>query len=127
MRFFSWHKLDRLAAMRIGVVAGLLAGFALSHTLWVGPRLYPLTPVLPSLTWFKPPIDWIVFSLLIASLVALAIAPRRGILAAAITLLLLVAVQDQSRWQRWFYQYALLLLALGTRNSKSSSASTRAA
>jgi hypothetical protein len=108
--------------MRIGVIAGLLAGFALTHTLWVGPRLYPLTPLWPLLTGLGPPADSIVFLVLLACLVALAVVPRREFLAGAITLLLLVAVQDQSRWQPWFYQYALLLLAVRTRNTPSSSA-----
>jgi hypothetical protein len=98
--------------LRIGVVLGLLAGFALSPKLWLSSRLYPLTPVWSFIRPLNSPSDYVLFFLLIALLVAVAVAPRRGLLIAVFGLLTLVALQDQSRWQPWFYQYVVMLLAI---------------
>jgi hypothetical protein len=94
------------------VVLGLLAGFALSPKLWVSSRLYPLTPVWPFLKPFSFPGDYIVFFAVIVLLIAASVTPRREILVALFVLLALLALQDQSRWQPWFYQYVFMLLAI---------------
>lgn len=98
--------------LRTSVILGLLAGFALSPKLWLSSRTYPLTPVWPSLHPFSPPSDDIAFFALIAILAALSVAPRSEIQGAAFAFLALMALQDQSRWQPWFYQYVLMLLAV---------------
>ncbi len=48
-------------SLRICVILGLLAGFALSPKLWLSSRLYPLTPVWPFLMPLGFPGDYIVF------------------------------------------------------------------
>ena len=46
-------------------------------------------------------------------LIAVAVAPRRGAwLLALFALLAWLALQDQSRWQPWFYQYTIMLLVI---------------
>ncbi len=102
----------KIALLRISVILGLLAGFALSPKLWVSSRFYPLTPVWSFIKPLRPPGDYIVLFTLIALLIAAAIVPRREILIAVFVLLVLVVLQDQSRLQPWFYQYALMLLAI---------------
>lgn len=97
--------------MRIVVILGLLAGFALSPRLWLTSRTYPLTPVVPALV-LQSPADRIVFVTLLALLLALLVTPRRMIFAAVFAIFALLGLQDQSRWQPWFYQYALMLLAM---------------
>jgi hypothetical protein len=94
------------------VICGLLAGFALSPKLWLSSRSYPLTPVWSFLRPLPRPDDSIVFFALIVLLFAASVAPRREILIALFALLALVALQDQSRWQPWFYQYVVMLLAI---------------
>jgi len=112
MPFSLGDRLGSCALLRIVVVLGLLAGFALSPKLWLSSRLYPLTPVWSFIQPFASPGDAIVFFALIVLLIGVAAAPRRGLLAAAFALILLLTLQDQSRWQPWFYQYALMLLAI---------------
>ncbi len=102
----------KIALLRISVIAGLLAGFALSPKLWLSSRHYPLTPVWSFIKPLRSPGDYIVLFTLIALLIAAAIVPRREILIAVFILLVLVVLQDQSRLQPWFYQYALMLLAI---------------
>lgn len=104
--------LTKIALLRISVIAGLLAGFALSPKLWLSSRLYPLTPVWSFIKPLTSPGDYIVFFTVIALLIAAAIVPRREIQIAVFVLLTLVVLQDQSRLQPWFYQYALMLLAI---------------
>ena len=94
------------------MIAGLLVGFALSPKLWLSSRFYPLTPVWSFIKPLRSPGDYIVLFTLIALLIAAALVPRREILIAVFVLLVLVVLQDQSRLQPWFYQYALMLLAI---------------
>jgi hypothetical protein len=94
-----------------------LLGFALSPKLWLSSRFYPLTPVFSFIRPFPSPIDEIVLFALAALLIALMIAPRRAIWIAAFALLAILALQDQSRWQPWFYQYVMMLLAIALAGS----------
>ena len=61
----------------------------------------------------QPPLDTIVLGAFIAALCGVAFAPRpRWWGAAATVLALVLALEDQSRWQPWFYQYVAMLAAL---------------
>ena len=117
MPFAAGDRIGRFALLRVTVILGLLAGFALSPKLWLSSRLYPLTPVWAFLRPFHSPGDYIVVFALVALLLVLMVAPRREILTAAFVLLALLALQDQSRWQPWFYQYVLMLLAIALAGS----------
>jgi hypothetical protein len=111
------YALLRVTLLRAALILGLLAGFALSPKLWLSSRLYPLTPVWSFLQPFPSPGDYVVIFALAALLIAIIVAPRRVILTAAFALLALLALQDQSRLQPWFYQYALMLLAIAVAGS----------
>jgi hypothetical protein len=102
----------KIALLRISVIAGLLAGFALSPKLWLSSRFYPLMPVWSFIKPLRSPGDYIVLFTLVALLIAAALVPRREILIAVFVVLVLVVLQDQSRLQPWFYQYTLMLLAI---------------
>ncbi len=97
-----------MRGLRITLASALMAGMALSHRLWFGPRLYPLTPVLG----FFDPLDRLVCGALAACLAALLFSSNRALYAAIFVLIALAALQDQSRWQPWFYQYVMMLLAV---------------
>jgi hypothetical protein len=118
MRLSVGDRLAPYALLRISVILGLLAGFALSPKLWLSSRLYPLTPVWGFLGPLRAPGDAILFFAVIALLIALLAAPRREILIALFALLALLALQDQSRWQPWFYQYVVMLLAIALAGPK---------
>ena len=116
--WFSPALPDRVTLLRIGVVLGLLAGFALSPKLWLSSRLYPLTPVCSFFGVLGPPGDYIVVFALAALLIGVSFAPRRELLIAVFVLLALEVCQDQSRWQPWLYQYAAMLLAISVTGPK---------
>jgi len=117
-KIVAYPRLSKVVLLRISVILGLLAGFALSPKLWLSSRLYPLTPVWSFISAPSSPIDYIIFFTLIGLLIAVSVAPRRGLLIAVFTLLALVALQDQSRWQPWFYQYVAMLLAIALAGQK---------
>jgi len=96
------------------VAFGCAASLLLSPKLWLTTRLYPLTPVSPIFVPFHPPYDSIAYFALIAALLLAAILPRPRVpIAAFAVIAVTLALQDQSRWQPWFYQYLLMLLAIG--------------
>jgi hypothetical protein len=111
-------RCPRVVLLRISVILGLLAGFALSPKLWLSLREYPFTPVWSFIKPASPPSDYIVFCTVIALLIAVCIAPRREFWIALVALLAWLALQDQSRWQPWFYQYVAMLLAIALAGGK---------
>jgi hypothetical protein len=108
--------------VRLTVLGGLIAGMALSPRLWLDSRIYPLTPVAPWLKPLAPPFDQIALGALLCFLVLAAVVPRRWTLAVATALLVLFALQDQSRWQPWFFQYVAMLSALSMAAARGSGA-----
>jgi predicted DCC family thiol-disulfide oxidoreductase YuxK len=94
-----WSKQVLLLAM--------LAAVATAPKLWVSERAYPVVPVagkLPAL------LEYTALALLLgASVVGLALPkPRKALMLFAAGAAVL-ALGDQTRWQPWFYQYALML------------------
>src|ERR1022692_3196156 len=74
----AYPRPSKVVLLRICVILGLLAGFALSPKLWLSSRLYPLTPVWSFIGAPSSPIDHIIFFVLIALLIVVSVAPRRG-------------------------------------------------
>ena len=92
------------------VFGGFLIGMLLSWKLWISSRLFPMLPPIEGLPAFPNPLDWIVAGLLALTLAAGLVFPHRRIAQAALGLTLVLALQDQMRWQPWVYTYMLLLL-----------------
>ena len=98
---------------RLVVAAALAAGLLLAPRLFLATRAYPRVPVLDGWPPLQAPIDVVVLGALLAALGGVVLAPRPRWWAAAATILALVlAADDQSRWQPWFYQYVAMLAAL---------------
>jgi hypothetical protein len=92
----------------------MFAGLALSPKLWLSERFYPQTPVLPFLRPIPGPLDYILYGAMLALLIAIAVVDRPAKLIGLFAVLATaVALFDQSRWQPWFYQYLIMLIALG--------------
>jgi hypothetical protein len=100
--------------LRIAIAAALFAGLALSPKLWLSERVYPLTPVLAILRPIPAPLDYLLYGAMLAMLVAIAVVERPGnLIGLFVPLAMVVAMFDQSRWQPWFYQYLVMLIAVG--------------
>jgi hypothetical protein len=77
-------------------------------------RVYPLTPVLAILRPIPAPLDYLLYGAMLAMLVAIAVVERPGkLIGLFVPLAMVVAMFDQSRWQPWFYQYLVMLIAVG--------------
>jgi hypothetical protein len=104
---------SRLRWPGVVVAAALAAGLLLTPRLFLASRVYPRAPVLDGWPLLAAPLDLIVLGVLLAALGGVALAPRpRWWAAAATALALLLAAEDQSRWQPWFFQYVAMLAAL---------------
>jgi hypothetical protein len=103
----------RLRWARVVVAAAFAAGVLLAPRLFLATRAYPRVPVLDGWPLLSAPFDAAVVGVLLAVLGGVALAPRpRWWAVAATVLALILAADDQSRWQPWFYQYAFMLAAL---------------
>jgi hypothetical protein len=92
------------------VAAALAAGVLLASRLFLATRAVPRVPVLDGWPQLQPPLDAIALGALFAALCGVAFAPRPRWWATAATVLALVlALEDQSRWQPWFYQYVAMI------------------
>lgn len=95
------------------VAAALASGVLLSLRLFLATRAFPRVPVLRGWPLLQPPFDALALGALLAALCGVTFAPRPCRWAAAAAVLALVlALEDQSRWQPWFYQYVAMLGAL---------------
>jgi hypothetical protein len=103
----------RLLLTKAVVGSAFLAGLLLSRKLWLVSRSYPHAPVADWLPAVRPPVDYILFGLLIALLLAIVVLPRpRWFIVAFVGLAAAWTLWDQSRWQPWVYQYLFMLAAL---------------
>jgi len=104
----------RVFWLKIAVSFGLTTGLLLSYKLWMGPRSYPLTPVWSFLKPAGPRFDDAIFVALLALLAFIVVVRNPAkLIAAFLSVALVSALFDQSRWQPWFYEYLFLLAALG--------------
>ena len=95
------------------VAAALASGALLSLRLFLATRAFPRVPILDGWPLLQPPLDAIALGVLFAALGGVVFAPRPRWWATAATVLAIVlALEDQSRWQPWFYQYVAMLGAL---------------
>ena len=100
--------------LRIAIAGALFAGLALSPKLWLSERVYPATPVLAILRPIPAPLDYILYGTLLAMLVAIAIVERPArLIGTFVAMAIAISLFDQSRWQPWFYQYLVMLAAVG--------------
>jgi hypothetical protein len=100
--------------LKIAIAAALFAGLALSPKLWLSERVYPATPVVTFLRPIPAPLDYILYGAMLAMLLAIAFVARPAKLIWFFAgLAITVALFDQSRWQPWFYQYLIMLIAVG--------------
>lgn len=104
--------------LRIATV-GLLAGIAMSPRLWIAVnRLYPRAPIVPLAE--VPLAAEVALLLSVVAGLALGLTERlrsRAAIGVALIALALLVAADQSRLQPWVYEYALLLVVLGSAGS----------
>ena len=92
------------------ILTGLLAGMALSLPLWLSRRHFPLVPCFDWLPSFPAPWDAVVLGLAVLPLFPALWREKWARLAwVSLGAFLLLALQDQVRWQPWVYQYFLAL------------------
>jgi len=97
----------------IGLVClGLVSSMSISWTLWAGQRSFPTFPVFETIPQFGEQLSQLLMISFFGLLLILAMNPKRLITSIALGFMLLLALQDQMRWQPWFYQYFLMLLPI---------------
>ena len=106
---------DKVFWLRVAIALGLLLSMIHSRRLWLSSlRFYPTVPIFDLLPAVPFPLDFALYALMLILLAPLAFAKRMGkYVAAFLILAALLVVWDQSRLQPWFYQYAVMLAALG--------------
>lgn len=95
------------------LLIALFGGLALSWRLWIATRGFPCCPVFSWLPAIPYPLDYAWFAVLLLLLAGALVLPQpRWCLILFAVLAGLLGLWDQNRWQPWFYQYTLMLLAL---------------
>ncbi|HEY1731503.1 MAG TPA: DoxX family protein [Terriglobales bacterium] len=104
---------DRIMWTRIVIASCFFIALALSKHVWVTTRHFPLIPVFSGLPQIPYPFDYVCLAVLglLLVLIAASSAPKFYLLS-FLSLLAVVALLDQCRWQPWVYQYALMLAGL---------------
>lgn len=96
------------------ILMGLLASMLYSFPLWLNSsREYPLLPPLDWWPLLPRPFDLIaLLTLTIAVVVRIFNNKLRWLSLVIVVIANFLALEDQTRWQPWFYQYILMLLCL---------------
>ena len=98
------------------LVIFLIIGLICSQTLWLSLRNVPLFPVISNIPLYlvSSPLDYILFLCSIVLLIIIMTVKSKFssyCIIAFISLSVFWCICDQTRWQPWFYQYSLMLLA----------------
>lgn len=113
-RYFIFGQASRIFWLKIVVIGGLIAGLLLSVKLWTDGRFFPLAPILDDFLIVSPPVETILFIILLGLLAAIFIFPKpKKLIFSALVVAAIFAFFDQMRWQPWFYQYFFMLATLG--------------
>jgi len=102
------------------LVAGMLCGMMISLSLWMTGRAFPHLPCVAVFAPFPQPFDAIFFwATALVSLLSAFVPDRAALTWMAIGGCVILALQDQMRWQPWFYQYLLMLTLAAIAGSRS--------
>lgn len=103
--------LSRSTIQKMLISIGLISGLLISWKLWITERLFPHFPVWDALTPFASPLDKVLFGVILGFLLFSLVRPKAlWATRTLFALLIFIALQDQMRWQPWYYQYLLMLL-----------------
>jgi uncharacterized membrane protein YphA (DoxX/SURF4 family) len=97
------------------IAVACIVSMLLCYKLWLGERLFPLTPVANFLPVLNHPFDYILFGTTIILLICISLSrnPQKFIIAFLIFVFALASL-DQNRWQPWLYQYTLMLFVVSS-------------
>ena len=84
-----------------------------SSRLWIGPRTFPLPPALSFLLSSIHPVGLLLYAALfvLAGAILVSARPQKFIFA-FLGIVAVFCLLDQTRWERWVFQYGFLLAAL---------------
>ena len=100
----------RLKVICNTISISFIIGIVLSFKLWISNRFFPLLPIFDIIPKLKSPFDFILIVTLILALTASLIIKKRRVYIIIFSLLFLLLIQDQMRWQPWVYIYTLMLV-----------------
>lgn len=103
----------RFFLLKATLLAAFCIGLSMSSALWIGPRSFPLVPVVPALAEIDRHTAIVLYCALF-TLAAAALIARwpRWFIAAFLGVMLVFCLADETRWQPWVFQYSLLMAVL---------------
>jgi predicted DCC family thiol-disulfide oxidoreductase YuxK len=112
-RRFLFGPAARIFWLKTTVVLAFAVGLLMSSRLWIGPRSYPLAPVLDMFGSSIRLSDYVLFAALfpLAGMILVSAQPRKFI-GAFLAIVAVFCALDATRWQPWVFQYSLVLMTL---------------
>jgi predicted DCC family thiol-disulfide oxidoreductase YuxK len=112
-RRFLFGAASRVFWLKAMIVLVFCVGLAMSSRLWIGPRTYPLAPVLSFLPPSAHTADMLPYAALFALAAAILVSARpQKFIFWFLGIIVVFCLLDQTRWQPWVFQYGFLLAAL---------------
>jgi hypothetical protein len=103
----------RFFLLKATLLVAFCIGLSMSSALWIGPRSFPLVPVVTSAE-IEGNAAIVLYGALFALAAAALIARSpRWFIAAFLGIMLVFCLGDQTRWQPWVFQYSLLMAVIG--------------
>jgi hypothetical protein len=102
----------RFILLKATLLVAFCIGLSMSSALWIGPRSFPLVPVVTSAE-IEGNAAMVLYGALFALAAAALIARSpRWFIAAFLGIMLVFCLGDQTRWQPWVFQYSLLMAVI---------------
>ena len=103
----------RFFLLKATLLAAFCIGLSMSSALWIGPRSFPMVPVIPASAVIEGHAAIVLyFALFTLAAAALIVRWPRWFIAAFLAVMLVFCLEDQTRWQPWVFQYSLLMAVI---------------
>jgi predicted DCC family thiol-disulfide oxidoreductase YuxK len=112
-RRFLFGEASPIYWLKLLVTVMFIVGLLMSTPLWIGPRTYPLAPVLAGLPTSIQPYDTFLFAVLLGSAAAIIVSSKpQKFIGLFLAVMMVYCALDQTRWQPWVFQYSFVLAGL---------------
>jgi predicted DCC family thiol-disulfide oxidoreductase YuxK len=112
-RRFIVGAASRLFWLKVTIIVAFCVGLTLSAHAWIGPRSFPLSPVVAALPTLDAFFAYALYGALFVLAALILVLPKPQLcIGGFLSIVVVFCALDQTRWQPWVFLYSFLLTTL---------------